>query len=308
MSRPLERLDPPVAEGTRRFSAFLVWMFASVGFVAAIVQILSFFSNGGSQLRVRITPHSGVIQGRVLSNIRDSEAHKGFVTSIAEDQSGFYCEAFKKTTNSDKAYNLLKSQCDRAEGFKAILRLLRDYDGSTKYFDYQIENIGSSTAKAIKLSNKDVFDVDISRAGDYDEQINRKENENFYRLPDLNPGEKISLRAWSSDFRMDPDDTWLSASDFPAITYEGGKSHVVLNRVTPAFYSDLHDWLSTFPLPITILILLFLCTVIGVLILVFFAIVEALVRGKPLAEVFKQPSSSSNGALGRGRARSGTRS
>jgi hypothetical protein len=87
------------------------------------------------------------------------------------------------------------------------------------------------------------------------------------------------------------DSEWLSTSDFPIVTYEGGRAHLSLNKLTPAFYSDLHGFLSDFPLPITIIIVLAVATVVGIIVLIFLTVVATLLKGGSVAAVFKPAAS-----------------
>jgi hypothetical protein len=283
-------LDPRIAQETRKASNFIVWLFAIVGFVAAIVQILSYFSTGGSQLRVRITPHEGIVEGALLKAVQDGP-DEGSVTQIADDEHDFYCRYLKSENRSPQQAKEDNDRCARADALNSFVRLVRGYDGTTKYFDYQIENVGSSTANQIRLSGNDIYAVETVKPSPYSGRIDQRPGENFYRLPGINPGETLLARVWSTDSRVMLDSEWLSTSDFPIVTYEGGRAHLSLNKLTPAFYSDLHGFLSDFPLPITIIIVLAVATVVGIIVLIFLTVVATLLKGGSVAAVFKPAAS-----------------
>jgi hypothetical protein len=281
----LDSTDAPIIDNAKKASNFVVWLFAVVGFLAALVQIISFFSTGGSQLRVRVIPYPARIEQTLLGALDNSNDHKGSVTSYLDDEEKFFCDLTSKEGEKQKAAH---DQCDRVKVAQAAVKLLRGYDGNYSYFEYQVENVGNSIAQEIRLSGRNVYNVEASGSSPDAKPLTKRKDEDFYRLPSLNPGEKSTIRVWSTDTSIDPMDTWLSTKYLPQITYEGGKASVTLYQLAPSWYADLNEFLSGMPLPLAILLVLFGAFVIGIVILLLMTIVEAVIRGKPLREVFSQ--------------------
>ena len=152
-------LEPSINQG-RRISQIALWVFAFVGFLAAVVQISSYFSVTGSQLRVSIEPHTADIPQSLLKAVRDEGDSKGYLTALANDDETFFCDSRKIANVSSGDGRTIQSACLNAKGLKSALMLMRGFDGSTKYFDYTIENVGSSIAREIRLAGPNVYAVD----------------------------------------------------------------------------------------------------------------------------------------------------
>lgn len=286
----METPDTPVTESRKKVSSFFVWMFAAVGFLAALVQILSFLSSGGSQLKVRVTPHETAIQKVVYEALEDSNKRTGFAARVVAEDKKFFCEAAKLETAEDKAAkNRTADRCSDYEALEGIFRLLRGNDGIDNYFDYEIENVGSSVANQIRLSGDEIFLVEIDRDGDKVRRIAQSENQGFYSIPDLNPGEKVKIRVWSEDMSVLPDSPHLDIDELPKITFEGGKPSLTMYQLAPSWYADMHDFLSDFPLPVSIIIVLVYSTAVGIAVILLIAVVSTLMAGEPLKKVFQQP-------------------
>jgi len=156
-----------------------------------------------------------------------------------------------------------------------------------KYF---IENSGTSIARSIRVSGNSINSIDLySEDGNY-EKILLETSPEGYRLPDLNPGDKVVIYIWSSLVSYDNRDI-LAESYLPKITYDGGVVVPSIYVHAPQFYYDLYDNLREFPWPVATIIVLIICSIVGILFIFAVAAVSTIVSGRPLSTLFDTPAS-----------------
>lgn len=281
----MQKSDTPVAESRKKVTAFFLWTFAAVGFLAALIQVLSFFTPSGSQLQIRVIPNETAIQKVIYEALNDTGSRRGFAAKRIAEEREFFCSA--NSQRGGKVQGEASILCKDYEAIEALFKLISRNNGVNSYFDYEISNVGTSVAKEMRLSGEDILLVELGQRGNKMRQIKETEDR-FYSLPDLNPAEQIEVRVWSDEFRVDPRSAYLSVDSLPRVTFEGGTPSVSVYKLAPSLYADVHDLFDGMPLAISILFVMALCTAVGMCVIIAFSVVSAVIAGDPVGKIFQQ--------------------
>ena len=274
----------PVLQTSQKASKFVLWLFAGVGFIAAIIQIAQYVWPNASELKVSASIQQPLNQRTVVDALNSNTEAPGFLRSLVDNDRKDYCELASSPKVPKDDADLASSKCRSAKAALGVLDLVL-MNPDFRIVSYDLENTGSQIARELRVSAKDVTEV-ILTSGTETRDVARKAGEDFFRLPDLNPGEKLAVAVWSTSYAVDPKNEYMSESDLPKITFSGGKPDLTMLRLIPSFYTDVKYFLDIFPLPISMLLIIALCFLVTMLVVAFFTAIDALIRGKPLNEAF----------------------
>lgn len=268
--------------------------FAFVGFIASFISVYEYFRpSSGSILSIsgrvdtfRVPLYAGgalqnSTSGReYASELRSDNCADVAVPGIATITLGELAELEIPEEEVDAAII-----CKDAIDVEYAARFAGIYSsGYGTIYTYQLDNSGTEIARDIRLADDEVLTAQYRRGSEFVE-LKKQRGDEFYRLPELNPGETLTLLAWTGEYH--PTERYLDAEDFPALTYSGpAPSFVIAKRIEGA-WGEIGSFFEGTPWPIAIVIL----GAIGVLLLLalvfVISIVDALINGKPISSIFK---------------------
>ena len=271
-------------------SIFIVGLFALVGFISSAVTIVQYFDDGSPSLVVKRQPVLSVVPERLLEEF-GTTSEPGRIVKLADEDRKFYCEAAGTLVEQEKNDNdaqKIKERCLDYSSVSKFAPYVTLFDGNSTYLvHYKIENKGRRKAKGLKITDRSALIVEkmpsmLSRV-----QIARN-TEGHYDLPDLNPGQKLELLVWVSGNVDDFDDPYFGARPYPPdITYDGKNIDQTSYYPVPEGLYSLYDTFGEMPLIIQIIMFLALGMLAWIPIIFIIQIVDALITGKPIADIFK---------------------
>ncbi len=270
-------------------------IFAFFGFISSLVSVFAFFyPSETSSLEARVTQERFRVPlyiGQDFKNYSDSNRLITTWRTITCDDLNE--DIVSKHTMKEIGDGSIvghdaqsASLCKLAQEAETAALWAGDHSDQF-YAMYIIEftNNGSKIANGLKIGSDKIAAIQRSQADNYVD-ITSALKDGFYPLPDLNPKESMKVIAWAKSpigysFR------YIDKSDLPSITYSGGSVDIKLMREVPEFWYNLFDIFEGIPLLITIPFLISICIGVASTVLISMAVIDALIRGKPLREIFK---------------------
>ena len=276
-------MDDSGKNNIKKILSVALFVFAAFGFIESVLSISSAFRSTDSRLEATIYPSKPKIPYYFYVSMGDDfkDNSRSFL-----DVLGKSCENRPKSATSSNEETDKDHACAHIEDLKFFSEQIeKAYALSGTVFDVVIENKGKSTAKGIKISSNNIIHFDAFSGGSYTKTPYNADSQ-YYQIPDLNPGEKISIEVWQSGrpFIYEP----LYDFESPKITYDGPP--VSINMKT---YADSDKWeIAEFFLDNGPVVGIILVTAVGTSLLFGFVVCivvfTGLIQGKSLKEIFQE--------------------
>lgn len=274
--------------------------FAFVGFVASFITVVEFLRpKSNTSLDVQAQIHDFRVPLYVAANLKNDSAAR----ILARELKKRACQTVQVPGIASISYadlgkiDLSEAELDKALKCKDAIdveyaaRWAGIYgSGYSTLYEYEIQNTGTEIAKQIRLSSENVLAIQFRRDALKFFDLPKSEDESFYNIPDLNPGEKINLLIWSDDYHSDV--KYVSDNDLPKLSFSGSRVNISLFLPVPyevyGFYSAYED------MPIWLFFIFFvaMCFIVTMAVIFVFSIAEAVLRGKPLSSIFETTTKS----------------
>jgi hypothetical protein len=291
-------MDIDFPAGGSRPGRLLLGFFALVGFLASVVTIAQFFrSDDSSSLSVIVTQHkfqipyySGkALQSNQPARLLGEDLRKELCKGLSDDLvlKTEYNEISEKF--GDKADTI--STCKKAQDLEFSARWTGEYSSSDfALYEYIIKNDGNKPADGMRLQSSDLNTAQYSTDEKNFVELKKKDGESFYSLPTLNPGESLTVLAWSNTpFFNTSFQEW---NDLPTITYAGAIIHTEFMKNVPDGWYNAFDFISSIP---WILLFIFVSAIAFAIVLIFagvIGLVQVIATGKTFSEVFSSDEKS----------------
>lgn len=268
----------------------ILGLFAVIGFLASIVTIMSFFSQS-SGARLEVDTYANRFRTPLYSGgaLKQGEDARAIVEKLrdhdcdGQNQDKVLLEDYATASKNPKEYN-----CKLMIDIEFAARWNGENAGSfSRLFEYEIRNSGDGIARDIRIRASELNSLQYQRANGFVD-IRKDHEGEFFHLPDLNPGETLSVLAWSNS-SVSESPYWREESP-PAITYAGARIKVQKNLPVPEGWYTIYDTVIKGSSPIFIGLLVVGLSVAVVLIIAFIiSIGTAIYQGNPISSVFKAP-------------------
>ncbi|MEM1053635.1 MAG: hypothetical protein AAGI28_16240 [Pseudomonadota bacterium] len=173
---------------------------------------------------------------------------------------------------------------DALKGLEAATWVGVNSTGYSTLYHYEVTNNGSVAAEKIRIDAKDVFAIQV-RQGDGFRRMTKQRRGSFYELPDLNPGEALDVLIWSEEWNSEQ--ALFRETEFPKVTFSGRRVDFRIKREVSEFWYEVSDFFDTFPLVVGVILLISFSFVITLGVVFLFAFADAVVKGKPISDLFE---------------------
>lgn len=299
MSETIERTRSRIVQSTLIFFSF-------IGFVASTIAIVDYFrGESASELTIGVTSDDFLIPQYVASYLREGDSTR----RLAEIDKNIACEGI----NSNDIIRLDESELNsfRVEGkTQGQIRLCRDSHaiafvlrwadtfsrGRGAMITYNIKNTGNQSAQDIKLNSELINAVQVERGRNFTE-IDEFNNEDYYKLPDLNPGESMKVFVWVSGEINDvfTGYDFLYEKAIPTITHSGSVVSINHYKSVSETYADAVEIVADLPIVLAIPVLLIVCFVVTGVSIAAVSLIVGLYQGKSLQQIFGTEEKSDEG-------------
>lgn len=149
--------------------------------------------------------------------------------------------------------------------------------------EYGIKNVGAKAATDIRIQGKDLNSLQYQSGKTFIDLQKKKGNE-FFELPNLNPGESVRVLAWSSGYF--PSLTYADWDDFPIVTFAGSQVHTELMKDVPDGWCNIYDFFTNAPLIIVLAFVIFISISVCFALYLLIGFAMSLATGRSFKEVF----------------------
>ena len=286
-------------QASKRLPNIALAFFAFVGFIASAVTVIEFFSSkDASALSVEVYVNRFLVPLYPAAPLQSAKPAR----TLAESLRSTACSG----QNEDAVIETDMKKIEALEGPKEKVDALKDCKNfiaiefaarwSGEYsqdevslYEYNIENVGDKIASDIRVQAKNINSLQYKRGDSYVE-VKKTDNDEYFKIPDLNPREKVRVLAWGSSKSYPVSAKYIRIDDIPSITFSGQIVETELYKPVTGGWYNLYEMFRDSPIMLTIFIILgsFL-VVFSVLFSV--SVVIALTTGRPLSEVFNSGTS-----------------
>lgn len=267
-----------------KFSVIVLGVFAFFGFLSSAVTVAQYFSDGSPNLVVKRQAFNSIVPQDILDSFGTSK-DPGSIGNFANHTEQVFCTILNEEDLKNR--DEIERHCADAKVLKAVPDYLHLFDGSSLFIVYyKIENKGGQKASGLKFSDSSVLMVEDTTRGE-GKEIDKTDSGEFL-LPDVNPGQEINIYAWVSGWIDDFDDPYYSTRpSMPKLLYEGSNVDYVDYYPVRTFYYDIIDFFEFLWWPFRIVFVLLICILVTGITVLFFQLVDAILKGKPISNIFK---------------------
>lgn len=276
-----------------RVKNFAFLFFAFVGFIASLISVLQYFRPGdGSYLEVHAYSQDFRVPLYAGAGMRSGERGRSYASKLRSEA----CDEVAIPGLASLSYAQLAELELDTEAYEAALtcRDLIDVEYAARFsgnesgqfsslITYEIVNRGAQVAREIRISDEDVIAAEYRRGQKF-QQLSKADKEEFYKLPELNPQESMTVLIWAGSPTFSQ--RFIDREDLPSITYSGPEIQFSISRRVSGVWSDLGGFLDDTPLPILIVLMLAASIVILFGVVFVFSVIDVIINGKPFSSIF----------------------
>lgn len=270
----------------KRFYSAVLFVFAAVGFLGSVATIYGVLQYKEARLNADVYPSRlkfpYYFNAALGPDFKDNG--RAFINMLKRE----ICDQKQSTglkTKSDEKDGSKSHACKHIEDIQFASDQISDiYYSSGMEYDISLTNKGNTKASGIKVRSGEVIFLNVFSGSDRI-NIEYDKNSSTYSLPDLNPGETYKIEVWQKGRPY----TYNEVYDFdvPKISFDGPAVNINIFNYTPNYFFTAYDFIRDMGFIFSSIIVLFICFIVGICIIFIIAVIDALVKGKPIASVFK---------------------
>lgn len=262
-------------KNVRFILGIVLFIFALFGFIEALFSISSALKDDKASLQAHVYPVKPMVpyffEKSIGVGFKDNEA--SFIEILSEN-----CNERKDLDTKRKQY------CEHVSALKILTKKTTEaYTFNGTVFDIELENSGSTRAVGIQISGSNIEFLDAYANGGRLNTPYNSENKT-YKIPDINPGDKIKIEVWKKG-NLYIHDT-IYDFEVPRIFFDGPPIKIVLYQMVKQSYWDYAKiFFDAGPIFGT---LIFICGgfILGLGILLLIVVLNGLLRGQSFKEIF----------------------
>jgi hypothetical protein len=273
---------------TQSITKWAFTLFAIVGFISSLIGIYQFFSTPSAILRATLKEYTVALPEKARLSLTEGE--KVELESSTDDAIAKKCELVEVGYDGTKSKNYFydKDDCLALKTTRNKIKSVLSFgEQDRRGFLIDIQNSGSIIASNIKLVSEKPLEVAASRDSKNPVDIKPRDNFKVFLLPDLNPGEKISLDAVEIDPRGD---FYIGIDDDeprPQVSFSGGYTRYEVYSLTSSSMAKLFSLIAELPLFIIIVLGLAIILLLLGIILAPIQLIDAITNGLKPSAIFR---------------------